>query len=173
MTEGCMNGKTNRCEVWNSHLDVSFSQNHYWLHYFSNKILNTLHHVICRHLSARYWAYFKMATNFKLQQTMYSKLGYWNKATSKCTTTSNFCTIKNPLFGHIWSIFHQSLLQKKWSKCLIYLTKPIQAKVPLWFGPSFDTFGKKKLDVLLNQKIRLLWTDCRTTNRGLGPLAII
>ena len=74
-------------------------------------ILNTLHHMICCHLSTRYCAYLKMLANFKSHGTMYSKLGYWNKATSKCTT-SNFYTIKNPLFGHIWSIFHQSLLQK-------------------------------------------------------------
>ena len=82
------------CEIWPS--NPQYVMFWYWLLYFSNMILNTLHHVICRHLSARYWAYFKMATNFKLQQTMYSKLGYWNKATSKCTTTSNFYTMKNP-----------------------------------------------------------------------------
>ena len=144
-----------------------------WLLYFSNMILYTLHHVICCHLSTRYCAYLKMLANFKSHGTMYSKLGYWNKATSKCTT-SNFYTIKNPLFGHTYLVnFPPVFVTKKWSKCLIYLTKPIQAKVPLWIGPSFDTFGKKKPDILLNQKIRLLWTDCRTTNRGLGPLAII
>ena len=47
-----------------------------WLLYFSNMILNTLHHVICCHLSTRYCAYLKMMANFKSHGTMYSKLGY-------------------------------------------------------------------------------------------------
>ena len=98
------------CQIWPS--NPQYVMFWYWLLYFSNMILNTLHHVICCHLSTRYCAYLKMLANFKSHGTMYSKLGYWNKATSKCTT-SNFYTIKNPLFGHIWLIFHLCSLGNK------------------------------------------------------------
>ena len=101
------------CQIWPS--NPQYDMFWYWLLYFIDMILNILHHVICRHLYTRYCAYLKMSTNFKSHDTMYSILGYWNKATSKCTTTSNFYTMKNPLFHHIWSIFHQSLLRKSGS----------------------------------------------------------
>ena len=59
------------CQIWPPNPQyVTFW---YWLLYFSNMILNTLHHVICRHLSTRYCAFWKW-----WQILIYSDLGWYN-----------------------------------------------------------------------------------------------